>query len=93
MTIEFTLLSRLLGDPVYENVARRAVRALWEHRHRHTGLVGKSTHVWYMFCWEVNGMVEQGSYCMGDWKLGDYPYKTLMAVVRAVQGESPLLIT
>ena len=48
LTIEFTLLSRLLGDPVYENVARRAVRALWEHRHRHTGLVGKSTDIWNM---------------------------------------------
>ncbi len=41
LTLEFTLLSRLLGDPVYENVARRAVRALWDHRHRRTGLVGK----------------------------------------------------
>ena len=41
LTIEFTLLSRLLGDPVYENVARRAVRALWERRHRTTGLVGQ----------------------------------------------------
>lgn len=41
LTMEFTLLSRLLGDPVYENVARRAVRALWERRHRHTGLVGE----------------------------------------------------
>ena len=41
LTIEFTLLSRLLGDPVYENVARRAVRALWERRHRNTGLVGQ----------------------------------------------------
>ena len=41
LTIEFTLLSRLLGDPVYENVARRAVRALWERRHRSTGLVGQ----------------------------------------------------
>jgi hypothetical protein len=41
LTIEFTLLSRLLGDPVYENVARRSVRAIWERRHRNTGLVGQ----------------------------------------------------
>lgn len=41
LTLEFTLLSRLLGDPVYENVARKAVRTLWDHRHRRTGLVGK----------------------------------------------------
>ena len=40
LTLEFTLLSRLLGDPVYENAARRAVRAIWDYRHKHTGLVG-----------------------------------------------------
>ena len=41
LSVEFTILSRLLGDPVYEGVARRAVRALWDHRHKHTGLVGQ----------------------------------------------------
>ena len=41
LTLEFSLLSRLLGDPVYESVARRAVRALWDHRSQHTGLVGR----------------------------------------------------
>jgi len=35
------LLSRLLGDPVYESLARRAVRAIWERRHKFTGLVGE----------------------------------------------------
>ena len=45
LTLEFTLLSRLLGDPVYENAARRAVRTLWDHRHRHTGLVGEAEGV------------------------------------------------
>ena len=39
--MEFGLLSRLLGDPVYENLARKAVRVLWDHRHPKTGLVGK----------------------------------------------------
>ena len=41
LTLEFTLLSRLLGDPVYEHLARRAVRALWDRRHKNTGLVGQ----------------------------------------------------
>ena len=39
--MEFTLLSRLVGDPTYENLARRAVRALWDKRHPVTGLVGE----------------------------------------------------
>lgn len=41
MSVEFTLLSRLVGDPTYENLARRAVRALWDKRHPVTGLVGE----------------------------------------------------
>eukprot|EP00731_Ephydatia_muelleri_P001336 Em0001g1336a len=45
LTLEFSLLSRLLGDPVYESVARRAVRALWDHRSQHTGLVGNVINI------------------------------------------------
>ena len=41
LTLELGILSRLLGDPTYENMARRAVRALWDMRHPHTGLVGE----------------------------------------------------
>ena len=41
LSVEFTLLSRLLGDPTYERLARRAVRALWDRRHPGTGLVGE----------------------------------------------------
>ena len=41
LTVEFGVLSRLLGDPVYENLARKAVRVLWDHRHPHTGLLGQ----------------------------------------------------
>ena len=41
LSVEFTLLSRLVGDPTYENLARRAVRALWDKRHPATGLVGE----------------------------------------------------
>jgi mannosidase alpha-like ER degradation enhancer 1 len=40
LTLEFILLSRLLDDPVYEGVARKAVRAIWDRRHPWTGLVG-----------------------------------------------------
>ena len=40
LLLEFSLLSRLLGDPVYELVARRAARALWTLRHPDTGLLG-----------------------------------------------------
>lgn len=45
LTVEFTLLSRLLGDPVYESLARRSTRALWERRHKHTGLVGNVINI------------------------------------------------
>jgi len=41
MLLEFGILSRLLGDPVFENLARKAVAALWKHRSRETGLLGK----------------------------------------------------
>jgi mannosidase alpha-like ER degradation enhancer 1 len=46
LTLEFILLSRLLDDPVYEGVARKAVRAIWDRRHPWTGLVGESGWVW-----------------------------------------------
>ncbi|CAG2180784.1 unnamed protein product, partial [Oppiella nova] len=40
LILEFGLLSRLLDDPVYESVARRATRALWRSRAVQTGLLG-----------------------------------------------------
>ncbi|GBN45065.1 ER degradation-enhancing alpha-mannosidase-like protein 1, partial [Araneus ventricosus] len=40
LLLEFGMLSRLIGDPVYEGVARRAVKALWELRSKNTGLLG-----------------------------------------------------
>ncbi|XP_054163737.1 ER degradation-enhancing alpha-mannosidase-like protein 1 [Oppia nitens] len=40
LILEFGLLSRLLGDPVYESVARRATQALWRMRAEQTGLLG-----------------------------------------------------
>jgi len=44
MLLEFGILSRLLGDPVFENLARKAVAALWKHRSRETGLLGKEAY-------------------------------------------------
>ncbi|XP_049844612.1 ER degradation-enhancing alpha-mannosidase-like protein 1 isoform X2 [Schistocerca gregaria] len=40
LLLEFGLLSRLLGDPVYEGYARRASQALWNLRSQKTGLLG-----------------------------------------------------
>ncbi|XP_015923941.1 ER degradation-enhancing alpha-mannosidase-like protein 1 [Parasteatoda tepidariorum] len=45
MLLEFGMLSRLLKDPVYEGVARRAVRALWQLRSNNTGLLGNVVDV------------------------------------------------
>ena len=47
MLLEFGILSRLLGDPVFENLARKAVAALWKQRSRETGLLGKETCYFY----------------------------------------------
>lgn len=41
LVVEFAILSRLLGDPVYESFARRAVKRLWKYRSNVTGLLGK----------------------------------------------------
>lgn len=38
--IEFGALSRLTGDPVFENVAMRALKSLWKARSE-IGLVGE----------------------------------------------------
>ena len=40
LSLEFSILSRLVGDPVYERVARRAVNSLWAKRNNVTGLLG-----------------------------------------------------
>lgn len=40
LLLEFGILSRLLGDPVFESVARRAARTLWYLRSENTGLLG-----------------------------------------------------
>lgn len=41
LLLEFGALSRLLGDPIYESMARRANRALWSARAKTTGLLGE----------------------------------------------------
>ena len=40
LLVEFGILSRLLNDPVYEGLARRAVTNLWHLRSNVTGLLG-----------------------------------------------------
>ncbi|XP_031563144.1 ER degradation-enhancing alpha-mannosidase-like protein 1 [Actinia tenebrosa] len=40
LIIEFGILSRLLNDPTFENLARRAVSEVWYHRSNMTGLLG-----------------------------------------------------
>ncbi|CAG7837921.1 unnamed protein product [Allacma fusca] len=40
LLLELGTLSRLLGDPIYETMARRANRALWSARAKNTGLLG-----------------------------------------------------
>lgn len=45
LLLEFSLLSRLLGDPIYEIYARRAVQSLYERRDNETGLVGNVVDV------------------------------------------------
>nr|CAD7456261.1 unnamed protein product [Timema tahoe] len=42
LVVEFGVLSRLLGDPVYEGYARRANKALWNLRDNTTGLLGNT---------------------------------------------------
>ena len=49
LVLEFGILSRLVGDPVFEGVSRRAVDALLNFKSNTTGLLGKfaiSTRVW-----------------------------------------------
>ncbi len=41
LLLEFGILSKLVGDPVFEGVARRAVDALLNYRSNITGLLGK----------------------------------------------------
>ncbi|XP_071082851.1 ER degradation-enhancing alpha-mannosidase-like protein 1 isoform X1 [Haliotis cracherodii] len=45
LVLEFGILSRLLGDPVYESLARRAVQMLWKYRSNVTGLFGNVINI------------------------------------------------
>ncbi|RWS26704.1 alpha-mannosidase-like protein, partial [Leptotrombidium deliense] len=40
LLLEFGLLSRLIGDPIFERLARRAAKTLWLRRAKSTGLLG-----------------------------------------------------
>ena len=45
LILEFGMLSRLTGDPVFESRARRALLALWDRRSAVTGLLGNEIDV------------------------------------------------
>lgn len=45
LLLEFGLLSKLVDDPVFERVARRAVKTLWLLREKKTGLLGNVVDV------------------------------------------------
>ena len=38
-------MSRLLGDPIYESYARKAIAALWKIRDENTGLLGNVMNI------------------------------------------------
>ena len=38
-------MSRLLGDPIYETYARKAIAALWKIRDEKTGLLGNVMNI------------------------------------------------
>lgn len=45
LVLEFAVLSRLLGDPIYESYARRAVKNLWKLKSNVTGLLGNVLNI------------------------------------------------
>ena len=45
LLLELGAISRLLGDPVYESLARRAVHSLWNIRDNSTGLFGNVMNI------------------------------------------------
>ncbi|KAF5394676.1 alpha-1 2-Mannosidase [Paragonimus heterotremus] len=45
MILEFAALSRLSGNPIYEDKAARAMAALWKQRNRHSDLMGRVINV------------------------------------------------
>jgi mannosidase alpha-like ER degradation enhancer 1 len=49
LLLEFGVLSRLVGDDLFERLARRAVRKLWESRHKETGLLGNVIDIQVIF--------------------------------------------
>ncbi|VIO87744.1 ER degradation-enhancing alpha-mannosidase-like, putative [Brugia malayi] len=45
LLLEFTVLSRLLGDATYESLARKTNRKLWSLRNKVTGLLGNVVNI------------------------------------------------
>ena len=53
MILEFAALSRLSGEPVFEEKASQAMDVLWAARHRMSNLVGNvlNIQVWSQIQW------------------------------------------
>lgn len=60
LTLEFTLLSRLTNNPIYENLARKAFFSTWERRVPGTNLVGNQIGV-ISGQWMGNGISSTGA--------------------------------
>ncbi len=45
LLLEFGLLSRLIDDPIYETVARKAIDVLYDKRDNFTGLFGNEINI------------------------------------------------
>ena len=45
LAVEFGVLSRLTGDPLFEDLAKSSMRAIWERRSPITGLVGAHINI------------------------------------------------
>ena len=45
MILEFAALSRLTGEPIFEEKASRAMDVLWSARHRMSNLVGNVLNI------------------------------------------------
>lgn len=53
--LEFGILSRLLGDPTFENSARKAIASLWKQRSMETGLLGGLMSL--MYVWTLSDLL------------------------------------
>lgn len=70
--LEFAALSRLTGDPIFEEKARQAMDCLWSQRHRGSDLVGTVLNVHsgnvqcdsFIYCQTHNEYYKVGKICV-----------------------------